>query len=120
MKMTIIKVHEHPIAVLESIDPPLSTVQDALDLMVNADYQGARKIMIKKEHLHPDFFDLKTRLAGEMLQKFVNYYMKLAVIGDFSEYKSKNFRDFMYESNKAGQIVFAEDTQAAVKFLTRD
>ena len=119
MKLTIHKINNISLAALEAADHAIANVQDTLDLIANADYQGARKIMIKKEHLHPDFFDLKTRLAGEMLQKFVNYYMKLAVIGDFSEYQSKNFRDFMYESNKAGQIFFAGTVDEAIKHLTR-
>ncbi|MBW6458680.1 MAG: DUF4180 domain-containing protein, partial [FCB group bacterium] len=68
MKLKIIKIHHHPIAVLEGTDHSLASVQDVLDLLADAGYQGAKKIMIKKEHLHPDFFDLKTGLAGEMLQ----------------------------------------------------
>jgi hypothetical protein len=103
-----------PLAVLESIDEPVSTVQDALDLIGNADYQGANKLIIKREHLHPDFF------AGEIMQKAVNYYKYIAVVGDFSDLKKKSWLDFMYESNKKGQIIFVEDTQEAVKRLTRD
>ena len=120
MKLTILKMNNVSIGILESIETPIKTVQDALDLLANANYQGAQKIMIKKEHLHEDFFDLKTKLAGEIMQKVVNYYQYLAVVGDFSEYKSKSWLDFMYESNKRGQIIFVEDTQEAVKLLTRD
>lgn len=120
MKLTILKINDIPIAVLKSVDQPISTIQDALDLLGNADYQGARKIMIKKEHLHKDFFDLKTRLAGDILQKVVNYYKQLAIVGDFSMNRSKNWLDFVYESNKTGQIFFAENTDEAVKFLTSD
>lgn len=120
MKLTILKMNEIPIAVLESIESPISTVQDALDLLGNADYQGANKIMIKREHLHPDFFDLQTRLAGEVMQKAVNYYKYIAVVGDFSDLKKKSWLDFMYESNKKGQIIFVEDAREAVKLLTRD
>ena len=35
------------------------------------------------------FFDLKTRLAGEILQKYINYHVKVAIIGDFSVYRAK-------------------------------
>ena len=119
MKLSIHKINNIPLAVLERTDYPLSSVQDALDLIANADYQGARRIMIKKDHLHPDFFDLKTGLAGDILQKFVNYYMKLAIVGDLSEYKSNSLRSFVRESNKAGQIFFVENTDEAIKYLTR-
>ncbi|MCF7832758.1 MAG: DUF4180 domain-containing protein [Candidatus Marinimicrobia bacterium] len=119
MKLTIIKFKDIPIAILESIESPISTVQDALDLIADADYQGARKIMIRKEHLHDDFFDLKTVLAGDIMQKLVNYYKQLAVVGDFSALRKKSWLDFMYESNKTGQIFFVESTDEAVKYLTR-
>jgi hypothetical protein len=54
------------------------------------------------------------------MQKAVNYYKYIAVVGDFSDLKKKSWLDFMYESNKKGQIIFVEDTQEAVKRLTRD
>ncbi len=119
MKLTILKMNEIPIAVLESIDTPIKTVQDVLDLLEDADHHGARKIMIKKEHLHDDFFNLKTGIAGEILQKIINYYKQLAVVGDFSGLRKKSWLDFMYESNKRGQIIFVKDTQEAVKQLTK-
>jgi hypothetical protein len=45
-------------------------------------------------------------MAGEILQKFSNYRMRLAIVGDFSEYKSKSLRDFIRESNRTGTINF--------------
>ncbi|MCK4530948.1 MAG: DUF4180 domain-containing protein [Candidatus Marinimicrobia bacterium] len=119
MKVTILKINNIPIAILESIESPIATVQDALDLLGNADNQGARKIMIKKEHLHSDFFDLKTGLAGDIMQKIINYYKQLAVVGDFSDLRKKSWLDFMCESNQTGQIFFAESTDDAVKYLTK-
>jgi len=120
MKLTILKINNVPIAVLESIESPIKTVQDALDLLANADYQGAKKIMIKREHLHIDFYDLQTKLAGEIMQKAVNYYKYIAIVGDFSDLRKKSWLDFMFESNKNGQIYFAETTDEAVRHLTKD
>ena len=119
MKLTILKFKNIPIAVLESIESPIASVQDALDLIGDADYQGAQNIIIKKKDLHDDFFDLKTGLAGDIMQKIVNYYKKLAIVGDFSEYRKKSWLDFVHESNKTGQIFFAENPDDAVKFLTK-
>ncbi|MEA2077947.1 MAG: DUF4180 domain-containing protein [Candidatus Marinimicrobia bacterium] len=119
MKLTILKMNDIPIAVLESIESPIDSVQDALDLLENADSQGARKIMIKKEHLHKDFFNLKTGLAGKIIQKVINYYKQLAIVGDFDMYQSKSWLDFVYESNKTRQIFFVESTNDAVKYLMK-
>jgi len=118
MKFQILTINNTALAVLESIESPVETVQDALDLIANADYQGANKLIIKREHLHPDFFDLQTKLAGEIMQKAVNYYKYIAVVGDYSDLKRKSWLDFMYESNKKGQIIFVEDAREAVRQLT--
>ena len=94
-----------------------SKVDDFLDLIGNANYQGAEKIIMMKYNIHPDFFDLKTRLAGEVLQKFSTYRQKLAIVGDFSEYTSKSLHDFIRESNRMKQILFVNTISEALEKL---
>jgi hypothetical protein len=94
-------------------------VQDALDIMANAAYAGATKLILHEKNITPGFFDLKTKLAGEILQKFSNYHMPLAIVGDFSKYSSKSLRDFMYESNKGGKVNFVSSAEEAKKKLGR-
>jgi hypothetical protein len=96
----------------------ISDVQDAVDLMGNASYSGCSMIIIRESNLNADFFRLKTGLAGEILQKFSNYRIKLAIIGDFSKYKSKSLQDFIRESNKGNRIFFVENIEAALIRLT--
>lgn len=92
----------------------INNVQDALDIMANVNYQGdTNKIIIYEKNLSPDFFELKTKLAGEILQKFSNYRAQLAIIGDFDRYNSKSLRDFIYESNKGGRIFFLSSLEEA-------
>lgn len=61
--------------------------------------------------LSDDFFRLKSGLAGEIVQKFVTYGLRLAVVGDISSYTngSKAFRDFVHESNKGMYVWFVAD-----------
>ena len=80
--------------------------QDALNLLANSGYQGADHIILRESHLAPAFFDLKTGLAGDILQKFSNYRVKVAIVGDFGRYSGKSLRDFMHESNKRGAVNF--------------
>lgn len=89
-------------AVLE--DGFIATVQDALDLIAEASYQGASGVVIPMERLSPDFFSLKTGFAGEKLQKFVNYGMYAAIAGDFSGFKSDSLKAFIRESNRGGHV----------------
>lgn len=74
--------------------------QSALDFAVNIGYEyDCRNIVVNKAAIGEDFFRLSTGVAGEVAQKFVNYGYRLAIIGDFSVYTSKPFRDYMYECN---------------------
>lgn len=87
----------------------LRSTEDGLDLLGNLYYQGFDKIIIHEKNITPEFFDLKTKIAGEILQKFAQYQMPLIIVGDFSKYESKSLNDFIFESNKSQQINFIKD-----------
>jgi hypothetical protein len=91
----------------------INKVKDALDLMVNVDYLGSRQIILHSNNITPDFFRLKTGLAGEILQKFVNYKIKMAIIGDFTIYESNSLQAFIKECNRSGQFFFLNDIETA-------
>jgi hypothetical protein len=98
--------------------PVITDAQSALDLIATVRYEhGAARIIIDKSDVAEEFFDLKTRLAGEVLQKFANYRMAVAIVGDYSKYKSKSLRDFIYESNKGSTVFFVPDIETAVAKL---
>jgi hypothetical protein len=121
MNITIIKENNLEIAIVNSSEILVTDVQSALDLMATVRYEtGCDRIILSKSAIVEDFFDLKTRLAGDILQKFVNYYIKVAIIGDFSVYSSKSLKDFIYESNKGKHIFFVTDEKQAVKKLSVD
>lgn len=92
-----------------------NNVQDALDMMAESTYLGAKGLIIHSAQLLPEFFDLRTRIAGEILQKFSTYKMKLVIVGDFSNYESQSLKDFIYESNKVGQVVFVSSLEELVQ-----
>jgi hypothetical protein len=121
MNITIIQKNKYEIAVVNSHELLITDVQSALDLMATVRYEtDADRVILNKTDIIEDFFDLKTRLAGEILQKFVNYKMKVAIIGDFSMYSSKSLKDFIYESNKGKHIFFLPDEKQAVNKLCID
>jgi hypothetical protein len=119
MEIEILAFGSFNIARILSTEIIINDHQDALDLMANCQYHGAHKIMVKAEHIVPHFFDLKTGIAGEILQKFSTYRCQLAIIGDYSKYTSKSLRDFIYESNKFGRINFVENEEEAMKSLSK-
>lgn len=97
----------------------LTELQDFIDLLGNAFYLGAVGVIVKSEHLPEHFFELKTKLAGEILQKFSNYRQRMAIVGDFENIESKSLRDFIRESNELGRIVFVESLDKALTKLSK-
>lgn len=118
MKIEIIQINDNSIAEVISDEIIIRETQDALDIMANCNYQGAYKIVIKEQNITPEFFDLKTGLAGDILQKFSTYRVQLAIIGEFSKFSSKSLRDFISESNRFRRINFVSSKEEAIKSLT--
>ena len=118
MNVNIHEKENSKVAVIESSDILIHEPQDALDLMATIMHlHDCNKIVISKAPITESFFDLKTGIAGEILQKFSNYQMKLAIVGDFSNYNSKSLRDFIFESNKGSQVFFLSSEEEAIERL---
>lgn len=116
MEFKLHTVNGTTVAELTDRDYLVRTSSDFLDLMAES---PAAKIAIRKENLVEEFFDLKTGLAGEIMQKISNYGLHMGIIGDFTRYKSKSFRDFVYECNKTGQVVFVATLEEVIKAFCR-
>lgn len=96
----------------------ITDAQSALDLAMTVKYEtGAQRILLDKRAVCEEFFILSSGLAGEVLQKFINYQMKMAIYGDFSRYTSKPPRDFIYESNCGKDFFFVETKEEALQKL---
>jgi hypothetical protein len=97
----------------------IQSAQDGLDLMGNVYYQGFDKVILYEKNITPEFFDLKTKIAGEILQKFSNYRIGLAIVGDFDKYDSKSLKDFIFESNKTRHVNFLKSLENALDNLSK-
>lgn len=114
LEITITSYDEFNIAEVSSAEVIINNTQDALELLVNCKYNGADAIILRSDNINPEFFNLKTGLAGEILQKFSNYACKLGIVGNFVKYSSNSLVSFIIESNKNGQIVFVKDKSNAL------
>lgn len=120
MNIEYVNVKGTEIAVVSGEAPEVTTPQAALDLAMTVKYEtGGSRLAIDKRVLGEDFFILSTGVAGEILQKFINYHVKAAVYGDYSRYTSKPLRDFIYESNSGTDIFFTASREEAVERLAR-
>ena len=120
--MNLEKIIKNNITVAEVSGEELliTDVQSALDILMSAKYDvGTKNIVIDKKLIVEDFFVLSTGLAGEILQKYINYGGRIAIYGDYSHYTSKPLKDFIYESNKGKDVFFVATKEEAVDMLMR-
>ena len=106
MNIELLENQKATIAVVSGDNIAVTDVQSALDLAMTVKYEtGAEKIAIDKKVICEDFFILSTGIAGEILQKFINYHVKAAIYGDFSHYTSRS------------RILFMNPTMETTSFL---
>ncbi len=120
MKIESVIHNDIIIAVVSSDTVIIKDVQDALDFAMSVQYEtNAERIILNQEALSDDFYHLKTRLAGEILQKFINYGGKIAIYGDFSHYTSKPLKGFIFESNKGKDVFFVATKEEAIQKISQ-
>ena len=103
---------EPPGALLVSEEGPvLSTEDHAVSLIGDALSVRATRVVIPVGRLDPAFFDLSSRQAGDFLQKFINYRLQVAIVGDIAAAleSSSALRAFVIESNRGASVRFAPD-----------
>jgi len=110
-------VEDERILELEDEGIIIKEAQDLLNIIAS---YSVRKIIVRKESITPEFYNLKTKVAGEILQKASNYRVRIGIVGDFKDIKSKSLRDFIYESNKTGQIIFKEKIEDIIAILRKE
>jgi Domain of unknown function (DUF4180) len=90
--------------------PPLDGERAALDL-IGAALGRADAVAVPVARIAPEFFALRSGVAGAVAQKFVNYRLRLVVVGDVSGHVagSTALRDFVRESNRGAQLWFVAD-----------
>ena len=118
MEIKIHSINNTKIAEILSDEMVIQTFQDGLDLLGNIYYQDIDKMVIYEKNITPPFFDLTTKMAGDILQKFSNYRVRLAIVGDFNTYESKSMKDFIFESNTTRHINFVETLEEALEKLS--
>lgn len=120
MKIEKVERNKKICAVLYSDQQIITDVASALDVLMCAKYEaGTSNIVVDKNRIAEDFFILSTGLAGEILQKYINYGARIAIYGDYTHYTSKPLKDFIYESNRGKDVFFVSTQEEAVEMLTR-
>ena len=119
MPDTITTIENITVLVCDPEGPKIKSENDATNLIGEMFESGARWVVVPVERLTEDFFELKTRVAGDIIHKFVLYQRRLVVLGDITPYTStsRSFRDFVYEANRGSQFWFLPDMEEFAKRL---
>ena len=99
-------------------DVPRITVRSAGDI-ANA-LRGSlapHGLVLAEEDLGPDFYDLKTGLAGALFQKVVNYRGRLAIVIREPRAYGERFGELAYEHRSHPAVRFFEDRAPALQWL---
>ena len=118
MKIETHIINDNRIAEIVTESIIINSIEDGSDLVANIYYQDFDKIILYEKNITPLFFNLKNGIAGEILQKFSNFRVRLAIVGDFEKYQSKSIKDFIFESNKKRQINFVNSLSEALEKLS--
>jgi hypothetical protein len=101
--------HGVTMLVRDADGPVIGTVQDALDLIGDAfAHAEVDVVAVAADRLDERFFALDSGLAGEIMQKFVNYQLQLVIVGDIARQlaASRALRALVRESNQGRHVWF--------------
>ncbi|GLZ47232.1 hypothetical protein Acsp06_34170 [Actinomycetospora sp. NBRC 106375] len=100
--------HGVRVLVLPEQGPVIADEQGALDVIGQAFGEEAELVAIPLARLDPAFTHLASGVAGAIVQKFVNYRMRLVVVGPVED-PSVPLRDWMREANAGRELWFVAD-----------
>lgn len=118
IRMTEILHRHRNLAILEL--PAEGALLDALDVIGETYGREVDWVAVPASRLPSEFFRLRSGVLGEFTQKLVNYRLKLAVLGDVSRHveASEAFAAYVTETNRQGQLRFADDMPALLARLS--
>jgi len=120
--MEIIAVHNENDVTFVECKPSerlISSEQDAVDLIGLCGYHQTNNLLLFAKNVDESFFDLKCKLAGEILQKCMNYYMRLAMVLPSDVENNKRFNEMALETNKGNYFRIFKTREEAVDCLTK-
>ncbi|MFJ9968851.1 DUF4180 domain-containing protein [Streptomyces avermitilis] len=114
MPDTFPQISGTPVLVCAPDGAPLRDEYDVTDVIGEGHRHGVAWAVVPAGRRTDDFFHLRTRVAGGIIQKFVNYRLGLAVVGDISRHTdaSAALQDLVRESNRGTQLWFLSHIDA--------
>lgn len=104
--MSTLRVH-----VVGPVGPLLADEAGAIAIIGDAFADRADVVVVPVTRLSPDFFRLRSGVAGAVVQKFVNYRLRMVVVGDVGEHRSRPgpLADWIREADRGRELWFVAD-----------
>lgn len=98
---------------------PIASEREATDVIGEVWVDWPDIAAIPVERFPEDFFRLETTVAGAITQKFANYGLHVALVGDISEHtaRSSALTSYVHESNRGRHVWFVNDLDELAKRL---
>ncbi|MBU5483961.1 DUF4180 domain-containing protein [Clostridium sp. MSJ-11] len=103
MNYKVIKKYNKKYIECISLEKQISSEQDILDIISICMENDVNIIIFYDNAFSESFFNLRTGLAGIMLQKFINYNIKLGIVLDEEKVKGR-FKEMIIEANNGNQF----------------
>lgn len=100
-----------------SAQSPLSSEQDAVDLIALCKENDLDLLLLHSQALSEDFFKLRTGVAGQMIQKWITYHLKTAAVIPNELVNQGRFKEMALETNKSNHFRIFETRDEAEKWL---
>jgi len=115
------ELHGERVLECDANEKQLRNYNEAVELIGKAFEHRASLIVVPAECLDDDFFRLSTRIAGEMIQKVVQYRKRLVIVGDISRHlaESSALRAFVLEANRGKDVWFLATREELDQRLAR-
>lgn len=91
---------------------------DALELIGFCGENETDRLLVYAENLTADFYDLQTRVAGDILLKMSNYQIKLAAVISSEKIGNGKFHEMVLETNRGREFQVFSTRDEAVAWLT--
>ncbi|MCH1643185.1 DUF4180 domain-containing protein [Paenibacillus timonensis] len=109
----LVEKNNQTIVVVTSAEPPIATGKDAIRLIEACIEHNAGLLAVHAEALSEDFFKLRTGVAGEILQKFVNFSLRAAIVAADGSLIKGRMKELLAEFNRGNAFrVFATQAEA--------
>jgi Domain of unknown function (DUF4180) len=106
---------EARVVIASEINLSIRSIRDVSDA-VSAVY-GADGLLLTESDLAPEFFDLRSGIAGELFQKFTNYQIHLAIVVNNLEVYGERFGELAFEHRNHKLIRFFNSMETAKSWL---